>query len=456
MRARSFLAALGGLVLAAVAAGLGGPLADARIAFPLGYGLAAVAWLVALRSAEGLPDARWVRVAVVGGAIALRAALVLAPTELSDDVDRLVWEGGLVLEGKSPYAAAPDSPERAAERERWAAVYARMNHTDVPAAYPPLAQLACAAVVGAAGGPAAGEGRRAAAALRVALALADLAVLLPLAALLRRRGLGFARAVAWAWCPLVVLEFAGGAHLDALGILLLVSALALAVPSGDGASGGAPARPGLAIVAAALGGMAKLLPAALVPFLARAHPRPARAWALAAGAALATALPLVLLEGGARGALAGLGEYAFRWEASPLVHRLVQSPLEAFLPADESWSDPRRLARAVAALAWGGLAVLAWRRRLDPVASARLLVGGFLVLTPTLHPWYVAWFVPFLALGRSAAFSWLVAAAALLYAPVPGYRAGAGWHEPGWLVPAVALPFFALLAVDLLRRPRSA
>jgi len=90
----------------------------------------------------------------------------------------------------------------------------------------------------------------------------------------------------------------------------------------------------------------------------------------------------------------------------------------------------------------------------DRVRGVGLLVAGFLVLTPTLHPWYMLWIVPFVALRPSAAWLWLLAAAPILYAPLPGWQAHGRWIEPAWMWPALALPFFALLVVQAVFRPR--
>jgi len=121
----------------------------------------------------------------------------------------------------------------------------------------------------------------------------------------------------------------------------------------------------------------------------------------------------------------------------------------------EGLFDPRKLARALVALAWLACAAWVWRRRLAALEASTLLIGAALVLSPTLHPWYVTWIVPFLAFRRSFAFAWLVAVAPLSYVALFALRTGGVWREPGWLWPCTFVPFFALLALDL-RAARSA
>jgi hypothetical protein len=114
------------------------------------------------------------------------------------------------------------------------------------------------------------------------------------------------------------------------------------------------------------------------------------------------------------------------------------------------------VARALALLLYGALFLSCWLRRLEPERAAFLLLGGFLVLSPTLHPWYLTWIVPFLALFPALSWTFLLAAAPLLYWPLAGWREHGTWSEPPWLWPVLALPFLALLSVDLARarRPR--
>jgi hypothetical protein len=75
-------------------------------------------------------------------------ALVLAPSVLSDDLYRYLWDGRVLRAGFDPYAFAPSDPALAALRdEHWA----HINHPQIPTIYPPIAQGLFAAV-GAIGG----------------------------------------------------------------------------------------------------------------------------------------------------------------------------------------------------------------------------------------------------------------------------------------------------------------
>jgi hypothetical protein len=410
--------------------------------------LASGGWLTALVLARRLGDSPALLVVVACGALALRLLFLAGEFQLSDDIHRYAWEGALVGAGVDPYGAAPEAPELAAWRARWPETFARVNHPAVPAAYPPLAQGVHAAVVALAGGPEPGSGARLG--LRLVHGASDLLVCVPLAILLRQRRRPLALLVAWAWNPWVALEFAGSGHLDALAILCLLSALACLRPLGLAGAG----RASLALVFLAAGAAVKLLPAALVPFALRRARRPYLA-ALAGLAGLALALAPFVLATGALPSLTGLGEYAFRWESFSLAYRGLEPLLERFGDYDEAWNDPRRLGRALVLLAWLALGVRAWRLGLEPARAAAWLVGGFLLLTPTLHPWYLAWIVPFLALRPMLGWSLLVALAPLLYWPVARWRVEGVWSEPGWLWPVLVLALLGGGVLDLLRARRS-
>ena len=66
---------------------------------------------------------------LVGVAVLVRLAFWQAP--VSDDVNRYLWEGQVILKGENPYAHTADHPEWTDHRnEYWDA----MNHRDHPTA----------------------------------------------------------------------------------------------------------------------------------------------------------------------------------------------------------------------------------------------------------------------------------------------------------------------------------
>ena len=95
-------------------------------------------------------------------------------------------------------------------------------------------------------------------------------------------------------------------------------------------------------------------------------------------------------------------------------------------------------AMAIASAAVWVMAVSAVRRATPLPTRAVALIGGLLLLSPNLFPWYVVWLVPFLAWAPSVpwiAFTGTVVFAYSFFLQQP-------WAVPGW---ARALQFAPLV-----------
>jgi alpha-1,6-mannosyltransferase len=139
--------------------------------------------------------------------VAIATRLLLLPMEPGDDIWRYLWEGQIQTLGFSPYQFAPSAPELESYRTAW---WSQINHADVSAIYPPITQL----------------GFRMLAAIAPNLILFKVAFVLPdllICGLLSRR-FGTVRSTLYAWNPMIIYSFAGGAHYDSWFILPLVAA----------------------------------------------------------------------------------------------------------------------------------------------------------------------------------------------------------------------------------------
>lgn len=340
---------------------LSGRLALLLPAWALLSGLMLWGWR-AVRARPGrLPSA-------LAAALLFRLAASCGPPALSDDVYRYVWDGRVQLHGVHPYRYAPAAPELSPLRdELWGAI----NHSQVPTIYPPLAQYFFLGMAALGAGPSG---------FKLLLGLVDFGVVLALDGLLRRASLPRDRLILYAWNPLAVLETAGSGHIEPLGVLLVVLA----------GVGILDHRRGLSTLALAASAHVKLLPALLLPAALRGGG--ARG---ALGLAFALSLPVLpyALTGPAVGA--GLFAYSERWEHNATIYRAVEHAL------------PRPAARLlVATAAAGWIVLLALRRRLAVPRHALWALGGVLLLSPTLHPWYLLWVLPWATALASP--GWLV------------------------------------------------
>lgn len=423
MRRAALITALTGLVVlalswATVATTHGWPASLPR--HLLLYVAAGASWAASTVVVPRLTASRaqlWIIVAV---GLALRVPAWVTPPAHSDDVYRYLWDGQVQRSGVNPYRFPPDAPELAALRgDDWAHV----NNRQLPTIYPPLAQLLFAATPSLAAWK-----------LLVALADAAVALLLYLGLADRRR------LVIWLWSPLVVIELGLNAHLDGLGIALLVAALLAWGRRRQSLAG--------ALVAAAAA--VKLLP--MVALLGMRSRR-----ALVAAAALLVVVALPYVSAGPR--IAGsLGEYGRRWRGNDGAFALLYAGSEQLVahtrfarrypladsPRLARWLTgrdrdeiyPDEIANLIARAAAGAifLGVVAWSlwRRLAAARLIELVMGAFVLLTPALHPWYVLWLLPLVADGGSWAWLLLAALVPLGYRPLDEWLTRGTWHDPIW------------------------
>jgi hypothetical protein len=378
------------------------------------FGLGFAAYLLALWASQDL-SRRGLVLALALGAV-WRVALVAAPPLLSNDVNRSVWEGRVQVHGGNPYAwpDRPDAPKWVGLRDD---VWRGLNHPDYPAIYPPAWQLAVFAV---------SRLNDSVTAVKAFVALCEMLALVPLAYVLRRRGLPLGRLLVLAWSPMALVEPAGSGHNEAFGALFVVLALA-ALESG---------RPLASAVASAVGLQAKFLPGLLAVAWARRY----RPWHVAVAAFVAAAL-VWPYRGAGRILWLSLTKYSEFWQFNEtgfvVLERLAGSHAAAVQVGSAS----------VLALALA----LAWRRT-EPVAAAMAVVAATLLLSPNVLPWYALWFVPLLVVRDEPAALLYTGTASLAYLVYPAWQSGERW----WIGAEVrALEYLPCLLVLGLSRMRS-
>ncbi|HVS12501.1 MAG TPA: glycosyltransferase 87 family protein [Thermoanaerobaculia bacterium] len=394
---------------------------------------------------------------LLGVAALVRGLLLPVPLSLSDDVYRYLWDGRVVLAGFDPYRLAPEAPELEPLRD---AVWERTAHREVQSVYPPLALTLFSIAAALPFDLFAWKGL---------MALFDLGSCWLLWVAARRTGRATGPVVWYAWNPLVVIESAGMGHLDAAGVCALLAGLVLLLAPGEGTGGPwRPSRPVLAGLAVAGAALIKLVPLVLLPLLL--HRARSAAFAAALGAALVIGFaPMVAPSAGAP---PGLVRYGVSWEFNGLAFEPLWRVIDrtGTAPAVKESLDlvrtrmarperleplypfvyPQLLAKVVlaAGLVWVVLIGLLPR---DPLEAAAWTLGGALLLSATLYPWYALWALPLAALLRSPA--WLVLSLSLQAAYLPRLFGWSAWPS-AWL--AVWAPFLGVAAWRLLRRARAA
>jgi len=376
-----------GLVVAAVVLGRMPNLVWAPAMFLALYSAAFACYGIAvwrLRNARG-PRVLW---GVLAVAALARLALLPATPSLSTDAYRYLWDARVARAGISPYVYPPVAPELGSLRDD--VVFARLNHPTWRTIYPPGAQLFFAAV-----GRVAPDSMLA---MKIALGVAELVALGALLGLLRTLGLPEGRLVIYAWNPLLLLEIWGTAHLDALVLPAVIGATWAFVAG----------RAAIAAGLLAAGTLIKLYPAALLPlFLGGAGSLTSVAVFVAA---LAAGYARLIVEG-----VTVFGSLPRYLQAEYFNPGLTRSLID----------DPVVVALVLAAwVLWAGTT-----RRSAPLGQrAVVLVGGIVVLSGNVFPWYAVWLLPFLALAPSIPWIAFTGSVAFAYA----FFIERPWAIPWW------------------------
>ena len=297
---------------------------------------------------------------------AVLVRLLLLPAAVSDDVSRYLFEGKLVRAGISPYAQTADAESIAQYRD---AQWSRMNHKDKPTAYPPLAQLVFAAV---------GAFVYDTFAYKLLFVLVDLLTLRGVLKLLEMRGLNWAFSGFYALNPVVLVAFAGEAHFDSLMIAALVWAVFAYETNCSNRA--------MALVSIATG--IKWIALPLIPFFGgrRFVPGVLMCITILGG-------PAVFFFDSISSLLHGLFAFGGTRNFNGMLYDWLLSGFD--LPRVACNSIIMTVFAMVIFWRW------VWRARASLDAHLRWILGTLLVVSPTVHFWYLAWIMPFICLRPS-------------------------------------------------------
>ena len=383
-------AGLGGSVLLAVAAWLGGATnpwqptikpgtifaGDDGVLLPvawlLGTGLLITAWVLGVRA---VPSARWAYVTAGLWMLPLLAFLPLG----SYDAYSYACQGWQQSAGLDPYAGGVDvlgCPWADAVAPTW---------RDAPAPYGPLFLVLAglAAETGSLTGTLLG--------LRVIALVGVALIAVSLPVLARRDNVPLSRAV---WlvlaCPLVPIHLISGAHNDALMVGLFVAGLACAIKQRGWAAG---LLLGLAIAV-------KATAVVVVPFaFLLVITRRGKAEMLAGAAVALAASSLVSGRGfGWVTALAGSG-ISVQWTSPPTA---IGMTIDLFGP------DAVPVTRIIGIAVLAVVLIVLFLKAKDPLLYAGYALAATVLLAPVFHPWYALWPLAVLAATLHHHLRWLI------------------------------------------------
>ncbi len=341
--------------------------------------------------------------AVLLTAAAIRAVFAFQDPVLSDDIYRYVFDGMRLLSGQNPYGLAPLHVQ--STNGAMAALISQINHPHLVTIYPPAAQLIFAA--GAFTGGITG--------MKAIMAGIDVFSCWLIISLLRTAGISPWFVLLYAWHPLPAAEIAGSGHIDGACLCLTLFSFWLITRSlGQRARSWTFACLAGACWTGAV--LTKLFPLVLLPaILLMIRPVRHRAAFLFSGFIFAVLLIWPFLPA-IRNILPTLSLYVRHWEFSGLVFQMLRHATGS--------ADIRRMAILVAFVITSGILYARLYRRLKfaedvsgRVRSAFNACYGiclaYVLLTPTLHPWYALYLTGFLPFspgpaGLVASFSVLL------------------------------------------------
>jgi len=365
---------------------------------------------------------------VVVSAIVFRIVLLFGPPD--NDIYRALWEGRVIRAGYSPYTYAPDSDELKDPVNRHLPLstgdphWQHVDHRKFPSFFPPFTLSLITFTGWLSYTPLA---------LKILFTLFDLGTIAVLFLMFRRRRAGWFGIVLYAWNPLVLSAFALGGHPDSILVFFLVLAAALLERKKDWA----------AFLALGFAVVSNFIALLVIPvFLIHSRKRKAAInliWPCLPGL-------LSLFAGGAN-----IIWTFMEFGGSPYFH--WNDSLHFVLSGFSLTHTISVVGRILSALGFILVYVLILRRGLDPIRTTVAVLVSFMLFSPTVQPWFLTWFAPFLCLV--AARPWLLwTGTVVVFYAVWGIAVVRGGYVQDLVIVKLIeyIPVYALLAWEFLRR----
>lgn len=312
-------------------------------------------------------------------AFLFRLSLIGLPPSLSDDAYRYVWDGLVQHEGENPYKYTPEEASLVDLQQD--ITFGHLNSKSFISVYPPVSQLIF--WIGTAWHQP--DGFLSYYLIKGLLVLAELFAILVLARLVSA---GFV--LLYAWNPVVILETAGQAHTESALLLALILVVYMVQNN----------RGRWASVFLAIGGWIKLFPFLFFPYLWRRFGWNA-VWPGAITAilfALPFAAPYVLSN-----VSGSLDLYARFFEFNSGLYYSLKSALQWL--TGEDWSKQLGpFLRLIFLCSLPVLYILDLLHRWSLARAMLITTGCYLVLSTTVHPWYLL--VPLFLAASLQAHGW--------------------------------------------------
>ncbi len=363
------------------------------------------------------PSIRFILLAVVVSLFVQLSFLNLAPIG-SDDIYRYIWDGKVQASGIDPYRYAPN--DASLDTLHSPLIPAAVNHPDMKSVYFPLTQWVFYGAYSLSQGSIWGY--------KLILLIAQIAAIAGLFVLLKKLRISPKYVLLFALCPLPILQFGLDAHIDGVGLPLLIVALVLYL---DG-------KKVLSYILVALSISIKPIALLLLPilFLREKGAMEKTKVALVPSIILAGQfLPYVFTSN----PFEALFTFASHWTFNGVV----------FETLNLYYANNQTSRLICAALLIVSLLSL-YRSKRDLFDTLYYSVIFLLLFSPVVHPWYVSWLAVLLPFARRWSGIVYSASASLTAYTIVQYKLNGAWEQSALVLGLEYLPVLILLALELL------
>ncbi|MDQ3394166.1 MAG: hypothetical protein M3512_08655 [Bacteroidota bacterium] len=375
----------------------------------IGYILLFLAYLSFVFNATTNLHVYW----LVNLSIIFRFSFLLAIPNLSDDFYRFIWDGRLILNEVHPFSFVPHylislKANLAGITEE---LYAQLNSPHYFTIYPPVCQaiFTIAAVIS----PNSMEG--AVISMRVFIIAAEIGSLIMIIKTLKLLGKSIKKVIFYALNPLVILELTGNLHFEAIMIFFLITSFYFFHKGNLIASAGF----------FSLAVCTKLIPLIFLPLIIkRVGIKKAIAYFALVGALCYLMFLPFLSPDFLKGFSSSFLYYFSRFEFNASIYYLIREAGKLFFDVNVIVVAGAFLALAVMVLIF----IYAKKEKIDDhniFESCMWVLLIFLMLTTTLHPWYI---IPLLSLSIFTKYRFSILWTFFIFLTYLNYTS-VGYHE---------------------------
>ncbi len=354
---------------------------------------------------------------IIAVAFVVRLSFISSSPIGSEDAYRYIWDGKVQANGINPYLyTALDARLNSLHSPL---LPAAMNHADLKTIYFPLSQWIFYSCYQLSGETLWGY--------KAILLLAEIGSVAALSFFLLMLNIPRKFILLYALCPLPIIEFAVDAHLDAVGLPLFLLSLLFYLKE----------RKILSYILLGLSMSIKPIGLILLP-------------------------AMFFFEKGSRNKLYALLIPLTTVGVQFLPYVFTSNPFETLFAFTKDWSfngavfeaiylyfQDNQLSRLVCAGLLGVIILIINFRRKDFLETVYFSLLALMLLSPVVHPWYVAWVAVLLPVVRRWSGIALAAGVSLTSFTVMNYRLTGNWEQYPVVMMIEYLPMIVLLAMEL-------